>query len=273
MLWHVLLLEKDKLFNRYMFWIELAILTLIIVIVDLGLYLISLGLSHQATTALSKTFTWPFGLISGVGLAGSHAIGGLLLIILVGTVTAQEYSWRTIHMWLCHGVSRPTLIGAKFVAALLPIVIVLLTSFVIGAVLTGCFTYALHSNLSVSYSDAKQVAIFFLVTGYSLLPYIALTFLLVVLTRSVGATIGISLAFVFLVENILYSVLLSLGGTASLVVQYLPVGLTNALLFYSNGPSPFPMAAHSVAIIGIALYTLVFTGLTFLLFQRQSFSN
>ncbi len=75
MFWNILLLEKDKLFNRYMFWIELAILTLMIVIVDLGLYLISLGLSHQATTALSKSFTWPFGLISGVGLAGSHAIG------------------------------------------------------------------------------------------------------------------------------------------------------------------------------------------------------
>jgi len=75
MFWNILLLEKDKLFNRYMFWIELAILTPMIVIVDLGLYLISLGLSHQATTALSKSFTWPFGLISGVGLAGSHAIG------------------------------------------------------------------------------------------------------------------------------------------------------------------------------------------------------
>ena len=185
---------------------------------------------------------------------------------------AQEYSWRTVHMWLCHGVSRPMLIGAKFVAALFPTAIVLLTSLIVGAILTGCFTYALHGNFSMSFSEVKQVVAFFLVTGYSLLPYIALTFLLAVLTRSVGATIGISLAFVFLVENILYSALLLLGGVASQIVQYLPIGLTSAL-FYGNSSSPLPMVGHSVAIIGVALYTIVFTGSTFLLFQRQSFSN
>ena len=224
MFWNILLLEKDKLFNRYIFWIELAILALIIVLTDFGLYLISLGLPHSASAALARSFTWPFGLIGGVGLAGSHAIGGLLLIILIGTVTAQEYSWRTVHMWLCHGVARPLLMSAKFVAALLPTGIVLLTSLIVGTILSGCFTYALHGNLSISFSEAKQVAAFFLVTGYSLLPYIALTFLLAVLTRSVGATIGISLAFVFLVENILYSTLLLLGGVASQIVQYLPIG-------------------------------------------------
>jgi len=272
MFWNIFLLEKDKLFNRAIFWIELTILTLIIVLVDVGLYLVSLGFSQQAASGLVKSFTWPVGLLTGVGIAGSHAIGGLLLVVLIGTVTAQEYSWRTVHMWLCHGVSRPTLLGAKLVAALLPTLIVLFSSLLVGGGVTAVLTYAIHGNLSLSATEVKQVANFLLITGYSLLPYVTLTFLLAVLTRSIGATIGICLAFIFLVEGIVYSVLLNIGGAIGQIGQYLPVGLTNSLLFQGSGPGPFTVSAN-IALLGIALYTLVFAGITFVVFQRQSFSN
>ncbi len=274
MFWNIILLEIDKLFKRGMFWIELAILALLITSIDLAQYFIARGLPQQDATSLTKSLTWPVGLTGAVQFADAHALGGMLLIILIGAVTVREYSWRTIHLWLGHGVSRSALLGAKFVVSLLPLLMILLTSLIVSGGITGCLTYAFYGTLNLHLVDIQQLTLLFLATGYSLFPYIALTFLLAVASRSMGVTIGVGFAFTFLVEGTGYTMLAIMGGNLTQGAQYLPIGLSAVLendasgsLSLSSWPPP------GMAVAGIALYTVVFCALALWIFRRQSFTN
>jgi ABC-type transport system involved in multi-copper enzyme maturation permease subunit len=129
MLWRVLLLEKDKVLGRMVFWINLIILAAAIVIIDIVQYLIALSLpsniavSTNASTAspasnvLAAAVTWPNGLVNAAQFANAHALGGILLIVLVGVITSREYTWRTFHLWLSRGVSRIVLLETVKIVA------------------------------------------------------------------------------------------------------------------------------------------------------------
>ena len=108
-----------------------------------------------------------------------------------------------------------------------------------------------------------------------MLPYAALTLLLVVASRSMAVAVGGALATLAILETALANVFGLLGGTVAQVVQYLPsqlavtlsagnVGIEGAAPTYTAAqPSPL------VAAIGIALYTLAFVGAALWLFWRQ----
>lgn len=117
-----------------------------------------------------------------------------------------------------------------------------------------------------------------LITYYGLLPYLALAFVLSILSRSVAVALTVSLAFLLLVEGTVYTILTLLHGTAAQVVQYLPEGLETALQHTTQPstipsilsvPSPPPL----VAILCIACYALVFVGIGFWRFFRQNFTD
>ena len=273
MFWNVLLLEKDKIFKRSLFWIELALLTLLIVIIDLARFFIFRSFPQQLAAYMLKGSTWPDGLINAVQYADAHAVGGFLLIILIGTTTAQEYSWRTMHMWLCYGIPRPALMGAKFVIMLLPILLILLTSLIVSGGITGCISLILDGSLHTNQLDIKELLLTFLETAYVLLPYVALTYMIAVTSRSVVITISVSLAFVFLVESNVYIALTLIGGNLGRAAQYLPIGLAKALSSQNGGLNPSLTPPTIVAIVGIAIYTLLFGGITLWAFQRQSLAN
>jgi ABC-type transport system involved in multi-copper enzyme maturation permease subunit len=270
-----------------MFWIELALLALLAAGLYAGIYAVfqlkpmdsGEALPPEALAQLRASLVWPTALVDALGFAGATGLGNLLVIALVGAVTAQEYTWRTMPLWLSHGVSRSALLGAKFGALLLPTLLVVLTPLVASGVLTAFFSLQLDGSLNLSRLDLGHLALSTLRTAYTLLPYAAFAFLLAVLTRSTVATIGGGLAYALILEGLLSQILSLAGGWAARLVQYLPNGLSAALLTLNQASMNTGMQVAAsgitpeVAALGLGLYTLVLLGLAVIAFRQQDLTG
>ena len=113
--------------------------------------------------------------------------------------------------------------------------------------------------------------------GLHLLPYAALTFFLAIASRSTVVAIGGGLAFSLLIEGVFVQVVALVGGTWARIGQHLPAGLADSLTMLNRvtdgTPSslvPQPDVVNpQTAVLGIALYTILFVGLALLAFRRQ----
>ncbi len=286
MFWQMVSVEQKKLTRRKILWIELAVVAAAAVLIPLVIYLASQGdgSSNVVVTTdgpVDDMYTWPLALNLGIGLASGGGLGGLLIVILIGTLTAQEYGWRTMQLWLSNGISRPVLLLAKFVIILLPALLFVLAPFVTGALTTAVFTQNLQGSLPFAEVDWWQAALSILRTAYTLLPYAALTFLLAIASRSTVAAVGGGLAYTLLIEGVLIQLLGLVGGTWAKVGQYLPAGLSNSLASLnrvsaeagSSLVTPAGGVGTETAVIGIALYTVLFVGLAILAFRRQDLTG
>ncbi len=286
MFWQMVSVEQKKLTRRKILWIELAMVAAAAVFIPLVIYLASQGdgsgnLVITTDGPVEDMIAWPLALNLGIGLASGGGLGGLLIVILIGTLTAQEYGWRTMQLWLSNGISRPVLLLAKFAIVLLPALLFVLAPFITGALTTAVFTQNLQGSLPFAEVDWWQAALSILRTAYTLLPYAALTFLLAVASRSTVVAVGGGLAYTLLIEGVLMQLLGLVGGTWAKIGQYLPAGLSNSLaslnrVSASTSSGFVPQAAGlsmETAVIGIALYTLLFVGLAILAFRRQDLTG
>lgn len=285
MFWQMVTVEQKKLTNRKILWIELAAIAAAAVFIPLIIYLASQsdGSGNLVVTTdgpIEEMIAWPSALSLGIGLASGGGLGGLLIVILIGTLTAQEYGWRTMQLWLSNGISRPVLLLAKFAIVLLPALLFVLVPFVAGALTTAVFSQNLLGSLPFAQVDWWQTALSILRTAYTLLPYAALTFLLAVASRSTVVAVGGGLAYTLLIEGVLMQLLSFAGGTWAKVGQYLPAGLSHSLTalnrvsISSSGVAPQADGLSvATAVIGIALYTLLFVGLAILTFRHQDLSG
>ena len=282
MFWQMVAVEQKKLTRRKILWIELAMMAAAAVFIPLVIYLASQsdGSGNLVITTdgpVEEMIAWPLALRLGIDLASGGGLGGLLIVILIGTLTAQEYGWRTMQLWLSNGISRPVLLLAKFTAVLLPSLLLVLAPFVAGALTTAVFTQNLQGSLPFAQVDWWQAALSIGRTAFTLLPYAALTFFLAVISRSTVVAIGGGLAYAMLIEGVLVQLLTFVGGTWAKIGQYLPAGLSNSLaalnrVSASSGTGLVTQAegvSMATAVPGIALYTLLFVGLAIFAFRRQ----
>lgn len=286
MFWQMLTVEQKKLTNRKIFWIELAAVAAVAILVPLIIYFASQsdgsGNVVVATEGpVEEMIAWPLALRLGIDIASGGGLGGLLIVVLMGTLAAQEYGWRTMQLWLSNGVSRPVLLLAKFTIILLPALLFVLAPFVAGGLITAVFTQNLQGSLPIAQVDWWQATLSVVRTAYSLLPYAALAFFLAIASRSTVVAIGVGLAYTMLIEGVLIQLLTLVGGTWAKIGQYLPGGLSsgltslnrvtevsgNGLVLQAEGLSP------EIAALGIALYTFLFVGLALLAFRRQDLSG
>jgi ABC-type transport system involved in multi-copper enzyme maturation permease subunit len=290
MFWNIFTIENTKILKRSMLWIELALLAfltagLFVLIFSASLIENSEGLPPEAAEQLKASLIWPGGLMQALGLAAGNGLGGMLLIILAGAVTAQEYTWRTMHLWLGRGVSRPAMAAAKFAAILIPAVLIVLTPLVAGGIASGIFSLILDGSLHTDQINFFELCLAVLRTAYTLLPYAGLAFLLGIATRSTAAAIGGGLAYALLLEGVLAQILSLIGGTVGKLLAYLPTSLASALLTLNNAAfttgmtvngdpaGQIPLIDPAPSAIGIALWTIAFVGAALLIFRRQDLSE
>jgi ABC-type transport system involved in multi-copper enzyme maturation permease subunit len=277
---HLLHMESDKMFKRRLFWVGLIILIALIALSDLLYYAYRGNLSP----ANQQDLTWPAGLIAALDFASgsfSFSSWGLIsLMIIVGVATAQEYSWGTICLWLSRGVSRPLLLSAKFVIALIPVLLTVLACLLAGGALTAIFSLPLHGAVYTDRVDYGELALGTLRTAYIILPYVALSFMLAVVTRSTAAAVTGSLVFMLVIETVLNVALPILGKPFAQIAQYLPANLATVIGNQNAAIAKLPIPQGSalapglgIAAIGLACYTLLFCGIALWAFQRQNLSN
>jgi ABC-type transport system involved in multi-copper enzyme maturation permease subunit len=279
MWWQMLRMEREKALRRPLLWIGLAAVAALIAFFYATFFAFRANVPPSGTQFLY----WPAGLVYALGTVVGYAswasYGTYLLIVVIGVGMTQEYSWRTLQLWLSHGVRRPALLGAKFVVTLLPALLIVCVCLVTIGGLSALFSWQAQGAVHAEQVNGGELALSFLRTSYAMLPYAALPFLLAVASRSAAMAVGGGLAFVAVIETALTNTLAALGGIFARGVQYLPSGLAGALnsqnAALANLPAtpnplqPSPLAAA----IGIAAYTLAFAGLALWIFQRQDLTD
>lgn len=288
MFWQMSIVEHHKLFKRAVLWVELALLALAVIVMNVVVYAVaqstgsSQNLRVEGATSFFEFLTWPGALLQGLRLSAGNNIGGMLVIILVGAMLGQEYTWRTLSLWLSRGVSRPALLGAKLLALLLPLLLIVMTPLLVGGALTAFFSQQLTGTIAYGQVNWGQLGLAILRTAFTLLPYLSLAFLLAIASRSTMVVIGVGLAYSLLIESIAGQLLALVGGAWARIGQYLPAGLANSLMGQNSSMVTITVddaaaATQAVtpgtAVWGIALYTLLFIGLSILIFRRQDLAN
>ncbi|MBK8025068.1 MAG: ABC transporter permease subunit [Chloroflexi bacterium] len=282
MLWQMLRIEHLKLYRRRALWIEVALVAGLIAVV-FGIILIALQFEQVPAAErqmVADLLAWPNGVRISILLASHQMLGGLLMIVLVGMVVAQEYTWQTFTLAVRAGVPRSVVLISKFVTVLGPALLITATAMLAGAIMSGIVTLNAGGGLDIGGLPVGELLRDILRVAYALLPYIALTFLVAVWTRSLAASLGLVAGYLFLVEGIVPQLLIMFGGFAAQIGMHMPGQLASALI-NANGPfavmeagpspqaSPFPAAAPEVAVVGIALYTVIFLVLAVLRFRDQ----
>jgi ABC-type transport system involved in multi-copper enzyme maturation permease subunit len=270
-----------------MTWVLVGILVLLVA----GVHLVMYGVAQDAMSdpggapetieAMREMLCWPQALSNLLGLTGGAGLGGLMLVVLTGAVIAPEYSWRTAHLWLSRGLPRPAFVLGKYATLCIVALLLVLTAVLVAAPLTAWFTQQLTGSLSLADLNLAEMGLSILRTAYTILPYMGLTFLMAILTRSTAAAVGAGLAYALVLENILVQLLGLAGGMWADVARYAPGSLATALMQTNmrlveidigsgvNAGLPGPWAAAG----GITLYTAVFLGLSLWAFRRQNLTG
>lgn len=284
MFWKLVANENTKNFKRLMLWIEMALMAGMILLLHIIFFaVLQLNLAGEVADAetVKSSLTWPNALLNALDFAGGNVLGGLMLIIFAASVTAQEYTWRTFQLWLSRGVRRPALLAAKFASLIVAAVAIVLAALLTGALISIAFSLILDGGVALGEVDFIQLGLSLLRTAYTLLPYAALAFLLGIAARSVVVAVGAGLAYSLLFEGLATQLLALLGGNFARIGQLLPAGLASTLMSLNqsaltldgSAPPVDPLLTPLQATLGIALWTLLFTGLAVWIFHKQDLND
>ncbi|NPA06641.1 MAG: ABC transporter permease subunit [Chloroflexi bacterium] len=283
MIMHLFATEWRKLTGRALYWAELGVLALLVV----GLYTALIVVVQQpasdmppeALNEIRASLRWPEGVLNALSFANGGEMGGLFAVILAAAMVAQEYRWRTVHLWLSRGVARPMYLTAKAAMLALAQLGFVLTALLLGGLITGIYTW--HSTGGLPWDSLPWAALGkgILLTWLTLLPYAALAFALAVVTRSTLAAMGVGVGYSVLIENLAVEVLLLASPQTARVARYLPSLLAKGVLagLHQSGQVNVGLAVdadvallnpiHAALLLG--LYSLIGFGLALAVFQRQ----
>jgi ABC-2 type transport system permease protein len=265
--------EWFKLQRRWMPWIILAAILLLSQL--LGVWVGYLSYRTEQDSDTYASFTLPQSIPNALGGASDN-IGIILIVILTASVIGTEYHWGTLRSVLAKGTGRWQYLTSKVVllwllaaGALLIIMAVTAASSLIAGALAG----GAPEGLSVS-ARWLDVPIAFGKASFGLLPYIALTAFVTVLTTSWAAGMAISLVYYF-AELVVTNVLLYQFKWFEPVASYMLGHNANAWMIAGDARTidigerliTFPSGLH--AFLVLTIYTLVLGSLALWLFQRR----
>lgn len=287
MLAYAIRMEMTKVFRRRMTWVLVGILALLVAGVYLLIYAAAQKtLSDPAASAgtveeVRGMLCWPEALSGLLSFTGGAGLGGLMLIVLAGAMTAQEYSWRTSHLWLSRGLPRPAFLLAKYATLCITALLVVLTALLVASPLTAWFTLQLTGTIGVADLNLAEMGLSVLRTGYTILPYAGLTFLVAILTRSTAAAVAAGMVYSLVVEVVLVQLLGLAGGIWADIARYTPASLAGALMQTNQRLIDIDLGAGLntelagpwVAVGGITLYVVAFLGLSLWAFRRQDLTG
>ena len=282
MLRSMLQIERTKLYGRKTLWIELALVAFITVLL-FGLILIVQSLEEipkAERELIASLLTLPNGVKVSLALSSNQMLGGLLMIVLVSMAVAQEYTWQSYTLPVRAGIPRLTILLSKFLTLLIPALLLAFTALGVGLIMSALVTLTVDGQIDVSRINIVDLLLSTLITAYSLLPYMALTFMIAVLTRSLAASLSVVAGYVFLVEGLVPPLLSLFGGSVAQIALLMPGQLANALLNATGQnsnlqigmdtpPPVFNGVDPAVAVIGIAAYTVIFLAIAAIQFQKQ----
>jgi hypothetical protein len=265
-------IETRKLLKHPLMWLELAGL--------IGIFALYFAVRYALMTSAVRD-----GLVNTRGLETDLQIGlGLFSFLSIlfyaataAMISAYDYPERGVQTWLVHGVPRLQLILARLMITLtfgfVLVVIAAFASLGLGALSRTVFL----GSYSAQNLDWTQVlpAILRLFAGS--IPYLALTVLLAVASRSPLFAAGGALAFRTVIENLL----LHLSDRFPNLIRFLPAQLAFVLEFYTypidRTAKVMTLGDHFLtepqALLGIGVIPLVFGALSLIIFSQQDWGG
>lgn len=242
--------EWLKMYKKRSFFIPYAVIAACIVFI--AFMVKSFGETDQIASGLAFLESM---------FESNGGIGQLLtLLAIVGTAgtVAKEHSLGTIKLLLIRAQSRGKILATKYVTVLLYTLSLTLAAFA-AALLTGGVAFGFGSE-GGSWEKALLGAAVQL--AYSVI-YVTVTFMVGVLTRSTGATIGVGMMLVML-ESL---VLLLLARYD--FVKYVLFANTDLSVYLEGGTPPVSGMTLAFSLIVLAVYMALFLGISFGTFRKR----
>jgi hypothetical protein len=259
----LLSIEWTRLSHRALLWVMLAVCALYT-----GLSLANFYGSNPAELS-DGTLKMP-----GVAFDLATPLDQMLilipfLVIIAGNLPGNDYSQRTNQHWLMRASRASSLLARFSLLSLLTIGLQVLTIFV-GA-LVGFYykTYIYHVPDSLNINWLATIAAPFYMTLVNL-PYLALTLLFAIATRSTFFSIALGLGYTQILENLLAGIFHGAGWTKWLFTN---LYFSATFLLNSIGNRAVELPTHilspGLALLTSAAYTFIFLALAIWLYCRQ----
>lgn len=258
--------QQTKALRSEVLWVELLVLAAIT------------GLLVVLTNSLAELrVEAPAAMAGQVGDMLEHlgisTMGHVLVVILAGALMANDYGWRSLHLWLGQGVPRTTFLWAKFASILVPVVLFFLLTAAVTAPIAGGFAQSEHGTVGPVLGELGGLFETAALGAYSVLPFAALALLLAVAGRSMLVAVGGGLAVTILTETMAVQVLALIGGRAADAIAYLPGSLATGLLGSEvQGGLYTPLDPWPAGAL-VAAYTLAFLAAATVVFRRQDLNG
>ena len=220
-----------------------------------------------------SNFTLPGSIPTALGTV--QTLGLILMAILTASAIGIDYGAGTLRSVLTQGTGRWPYLTAKLITlsvlALLGLVVAV-ASVAVSSTIAGSLAGAAPAapGTAVTWSDAVT-ALF--KAWLSILPYIALTAFVTIIARSSAAGMAIGLGYYFF-EQLIVALFSALFSWFQNVADFFLVRNISA---YTGAAGGFPGAGTlpdpTQAAIVLAIYTLIFGGIAYWLFQRRDVSG
>ena len=204
------------------------------------------------------------------GLSFYNWIGGFIYAVTASVVIAYDYA--DLRLWLSRGVSRSSLLFARLTVILLVAGVMICISILAMLVLAVLSRNWFFGTVEMSDLDTTAILPILLRIFWSSLPYLSLTVLLAVISRSYVFAAAAGIVYVDILERLL----LSLSERYPLLTRYLPGQLS---LVLQSGNSLLDRTAEHLldtrrmtepaAALSIAILFLCTTTFAFFIFSRQ----
>jgi ABC-type transport system involved in multi-copper enzyme maturation permease subunit len=225
---------------------------------------ITSGATGKELTPLMQAFPTPQGLITVVGQARSLII--VIALIMVTTNIAAEWSQGTLRNLLVREPNRLRLLAGKMLALVLFVILSAALTLAVSAVLILAAARA-QGISTAAWTSSEGLRAFLAFFGNEVLCLVGISLLgmlIAVLTRSVGAAVGVTLAYVLVPEGII-AMVWQQGS------QWFPVRVLNFLpgSTFPPGVGPTPPQGYLAALLVALLWMAIFIVVSAVVFRRQ----
>ncbi|MFF2886883.1 ABC transporter permease [Paenibacillus sp. NPDC057967] len=243
--------EWIKLYKKKSFYVYFGIMALFMGISGYFIHRYPMGGIDSAFD-----FAALFGSMMGAG-----QILPLIAIIAIANVVPSEFRMGTIKLLLIRAQSRSKILASKYAVTLL-FSIVLIAATLVMAFITGFIVFGFGGGDAKTWSLIGENTLYLAVYTIA---FVTLTFMVGVLTKSSGATVGISM-FCVMAGGIL-SMLLNRYA----FIKYTLFPNVDLSVYQNGGTMPQGMTLTFSASV-IAVYLIVFLVASFFIFRKRDVS-